>query len=72
MEAKTVMLPTYEFAVTVLEAGGLYKDYEVEASYFQETGQFLQFKDSGHLIVDAFRTDTVRRVKRLDELVDVD
>lgn len=72
MEAKTVMLPTYEFAVTVLDTGGLCKDYEVEASYFQETGQFLQFKDSGHLIVDAFKTESVLRVKRLDELVDID
>lgn len=60
-------LPTYEFIVHTLGSDGLWHEDRVHASYYQEAGQFTQLKDAGHTVVDAFRTDTVRRVQRMGE-----
>lgn len=42
----------------------------IEAAYFQQDGALLLFKDAGHTVVQAFRTDLVSRVVRGAELLD--
>lgn len=69
MSNKMPELPTYEFVVTTL-VGDVVSDYEVDASYFQEAGAFVQLKDHCHVVVDAFRAETVLRVKRSEDPVD--
>lgn len=63
-------LPTYEYTVSVLSSLGVQEDFLVDASYYQEAGNFTQLKDHSHVVVDAFRTDTVLRVKRSEDPVD--
>lgn len=70
--SKLPELPEYEFTVTRRGMDGLEYANGVLASYFQETGQFTVLKDSGHVVVDAFKTDTVLRIKRSADPVDVD
>lgn len=68
--SKLPELPTYAFTVHQMALPSL--DVEVgalRASYFQEQGSFLLFKDAGHVVVEAFRTETVVRVVRTDEPV---
>lgn len=69
--SKLPELPMYTFTVTTLSIDNLKgEDVTVEAAYFQESGKYTVLKDDGHLAVDAFRTDTVLRLKRSEEPVD--
>jgi hypothetical protein len=63
-------LPEYEFTVTTVGPDGEKTDQVVEASYFQEAGQFTVLKDAGHVAVDAFKTTSVLRVRRSVDPVD--
>lgn len=64
--SKLPVLPSCLHKVSTHEVDGLLGEYEVLAAYFQETGRFTVFKDDTHAVVDAFRTDTVLRIKRED------
>jgi len=70
--SKLPSLATYEYTVTMYGPDGVASTHTVEASYYQEAGAFTQLKDDGHMVVDAFRTDTVLRITRSDEPLDDD
>lgn len=66
-------LNTYEFRVWSFPLGIGSKAVEsepIEASYFQEQGVYTLFKDAGHVVVEAYKTDLVTRVVRSEEPVD--
>lgn len=66
-------LCTYEFNVWTLPlslATEAVKSEPVHASYFQEQGVYTLFKDSGHLVVEALKTELVVRIVRSEEPVD--
>lgn len=66
-------LHTFEFQVWTLPLShGLeaVKSPPIEASYFQEQGVYTLFKDSGHVVVEALKTELVTRIVRSEEPVD--
>lgn len=69
---KPVELPEWDYSVYVMNPFSMTLEVvgDVEAAYFQQDGALLLFKDAGHTVVQAFRTDLVSRVVRGDELVD--
>lgn len=63
-------LPSYLFTVLTVGVSFAMDECEVAASYFQEQGALLLFKDDFHSVVAAFRLDTVVRVVRGDQLIE--
>lgn len=64
-------LPVYAFTVTWMGLDGLGREDAITASYFQEAGAYTQFKDSDHVVVEAFRTVQVQRIVRTEKPVAV-
>lgn len=61
-------LPTYEYTVYALGADGLPDEAgPIEASYFQEQGSLLLFKDADHVAIEAFKLEHIVRVSRASE-----
>lgn len=56
--------PMHRFTVTQTNLSGDIGNYHLTAAYFVEDGAYTLFKDSGHAVVEAFRTDTVLRISR--------
>lgn len=69
---KSPELPEWEFTAHVMDPFSMTMNVveDITAAYFQEQGALLLFKDAGHTVVEAFRTDLVARVVRGDELLD--
>jgi hypothetical protein len=71
---KGPVLSEWDYAVHVMDPFSMSLEVVdgIEAAYFQQDGALLLFKDAGHTVVQAFRTDLVSRVVRGVELVDAD
>lgn len=69
---KSPVLPEWDYTVYVVNPLSAVPEVVkgIEAAYFQQDAALLLFKDSGHTVVQAFRTELVSRVVRGDELVD--
>lgn len=72
LPVKSPVLPEWDYTVYVMNPFSMTLEVveDVEAAYFQQDGALLLFKDAGHTVVQAFRTDLVSRVVRGDELLD--
>lgn len=60
----------YDFTVTFVSLDGMRNDVPLQAAYFVEDHSYTLFKDKWHGVVDAFRTDSVIRIKRGTAVVD--
>lgn len=67
-------LPLYAFTVhTLLVGAGAVEEASgaITAAYFQESGAYTVFKDTEHMVVEAFKTDLVTRIVRTEKPVAV-
>lgn len=64
-------LPSYEFVVVLASPVEMsMEDRTVTSAYFQEERSYTLFKDAGHAVVAAFKTDSVIQVLRAEKPVE--
>lgn len=69
--SKLPSLPVYEFTVHTGASFGEEQSHTLTAAYFQESGTYYTvFKDTEHAVVEAYRTDLVKRIVRSERPVD--
>lgn len=71
VDSKVPELPEWEYTVWMFSPGAAPEKVDgIVAAYFQEQGSLLLFKDAGHTVVEAFRTELVTRVMRGEDPLD--